>query len=185
MLTKVYMTSRTIARPFVTLLSLVCFFGVLAIPAAAQQYQVTVTLTDDATIPAPLSYTFDTAHPFQSTDITDITNLSVTFDSKCGSNCSVGSVEYSSNGSQITYNADGTGFAIATGCLVWGENGNCSVNPSLNIAKAGVTYTASNGSIVVNALSVPETSSYLELSGFGLLGLALCCSRRFFAKRNS
>ncbi len=185
-----YMTFRQLGRPLVGLLSFASLFCVLAIPAAADEYQVTVTLLGDTSIPAPLSYTFDTTTPFQASGSVAYTNLSATFDSQCGSDCSLGSVDYNANVSQISYYVNGDWYDHSVGCTVFLGSGNCTVNPPLNVSNVGVVYGGANygGTVLVTDLSsvhVPETSSYMEFSGFGLLGLALCCYRRFSTKLNT
>jgi hypothetical protein len=170
-----------------TVLALAAFVGISITPAFAQEYQVTVTLLGDTTIPAPVSYTFDTTTPFQTSGSAAISNLSVVFDSDCFSLCGNASVTYNANESQISYNDGSFSYQHAVGCSTFFFSGGCDTNPSINVSQVGVTYgsQASGGTILVSAVSaVPESSSYLELAGMGL-GLACFGFRRFSSKQRA
>jgi hypothetical protein len=166
-----------------TVLALAAFVGISVTPASAQEYQVAVTLLGDTSIPAPLSYTFDTTTPFLTSGTAAITNLSVVFDSQCSS-CTTTSVEYNANESKISYNVGALSFDSVLGCSTFIFSGSCQTNPSINVSQVGVTYgnEASGGTILVSA--VPESSTYLELAGMGL-GLAFFGFRRFSPKQRA
>jgi hypothetical protein len=160
-----------------TLKIVLSFAGLLVAPAFAQEYQVSVTLANN-TFPAPLSYTFDTTTPFQAGNV-GYTNLSVVFDSACGSSCRVTSLEYNSGGSELDYRAGLFTGGLSTGCLLFLGSGSCTVDPLFNITHVGTYSGLLGGSITVRAVSsVPEPESYVEFAGMGL-GLAFFGLRRF------
>jgi hypothetical protein len=178
------MISKLTTSSLTTLLSLAAF-GILITPASAQEYKVTVTLLGDSTIPAPLSYTFDTTTPFQTTGTVAISNLSVVFDSACGSVCSVDSVDYNANEVEISYKDGSFWWESSVGCSTFLSSGSCTTNPSINVSQVGVIYgnEATGGTVLVTA--VPEPSQYLELAGIGF-GLGFWgFIRRFSSKQRS
>jgi hypothetical protein len=167
----------------ITLKTVLSFAGLLVAPAFAQEYQVSVTLANN-TFPAPLSYTFDTTTPFQQNGNAAYTNLSVVFDSSCGSACSVVSLDYNRDASELRYLAAGDLFDFGVGCSVFLGMGSCTTDPALNITSVG-TYRTSSGTITVSAVSaVPEPGSYVEFAGMGL-GLAFFGFRRFSHSKKS
>jgi hypothetical protein len=179
--------SRLISSGLGTVLALAVFVGVLISPASAQEYKVSVTLLGDTTIPAPVSYTFDTTTPFQTTGTAAISNLSVVFDADCFFICSVDSVDYNANESQISYSDGSLLYQSAVGCSTFLFLGSCTTNPSINVSQVGVTYgnQASGGTVLVSAVSgVPEPSTYLEFAVMAL-GLAFWGFRRVSSKQRA
>jgi hypothetical protein len=183
-------------RKFMTLLLLAAVGALFAAPVAAQEYQVTVNLFNDTSIPAPLSYTFDTTSPFASSNVS-YTNLSVNFDSDCNGNCSVDSISYNNNESTISYtdskgNVYGSTLFSGGSCLVWDSQGNCTINPLQTITTTGTYYEYGSGftevgDIVVSQVSqqsMPEAPSYFELGSVGL-SLSLLAFARFSSKKRT
>lgn len=189
------MRPQTTNRKVNLLLSLAAVGALFAAPAAAQEYQVTVNLFNDTSIPAPTSYTFDTTTPFSSSNVA-YTNLSAIFDSACNGDCSVESITYNNNLSTISYTDSqgkvyGSMWDFGVQCSVMDGSGNCLVNPTQNITSVGTYYAygfngldwTDVGEIVVSKVngsgppSVPEYSTYFEF-GFVGMGLAFFGFRR-------
>jgi hypothetical protein len=153
-------------------------------PAAADNYQITVDVLGATSIPAPLSYTFDTTTPFSLSNA-NLTNVSVNFDASCGGKCTVSSVQYNANQTSISYFDSTLNFFTASVCSGFLFGGSCTVNPGKDITTTG-TYQAAGGTVTVTDLTtasrVPEPTSYLELAGMAL-SLAFLGVRRFSPKR--